>query len=85
MSLFSGQLKAPPPSDAGERIANELARLNHNLERYLSHLGIRPTATPAQAALSEVPSLYVGEAASELELALREHAQERGHEWNQTD
>lgn len=64
------------PEDSS--IRDELIRLNNNIERYLRHLGVPTPASPEQIAISAVPSLFVGEPASEIDLAIREHAELRG-------
>jgi hypothetical protein len=66
-------------------IVSELKRLNNNFERYLQFLKVPVQASEEQQKLSETPTLFVGEPLSELELALREHAEALGHEWKPTD
>ena len=60
----------------------ELRRLNDNLERYFDWVGVpRRDATE----LVGPAKLYVGEPASELEMALREHAELTGQEMKRDD
>jgi hypothetical protein len=56
-------------------ILDEFRRLNDNFERYLQHLHI-----PMDGDSVESSKLYVGEARSEFELAIEEHAKLTGRQ-----
>lgn len=66
---------APTPSDVGRQVVEQLDRLNSNFERYLSHIGAKVLPTAEEQNLVAGVSLFVGQPASELEMALREHAE----------
>lgn len=63
------------PVDAAVR---ELSRLNDNIERYLDHLHV---SKRGESIPSKSDTLYVGEPISELEMALKEHAEALGQTW----
>lgn len=55
-------------------VAKQLARLNSNIERYLDFIGV----PSADAFAAEPGRIFVGEPISELEAAIREHAELTG-------
>jgi hypothetical protein len=69
--------------DSRRHIVRELVRLNDNFERYLDHLHVPPRASKEQIAISSGSS-YVGEPISELEQAMKEHAELTGQTWPRT-
>jgi hypothetical protein len=70
-----------PPADV-TAVVTQLERLNRNLERYLAMVGAPVLADPS--ADSGPKTLYVGEPISDLDLALKEHADSLGIQWPPT-
>lgn len=59
-------------------IVAQLERLNTNFERLLRHMNVAESASPEAEAVAALQKTYIGEPASELEVALREHAKAMG-------
>lgn len=62
-------------------IVTQLERLNTNFERLLRHMNVAESASPEAEAVAALQKTYIGEPVSELEQALREHAQLAGIDW----
>lgn len=73
------------PVEIGDRFIAQMDRLNGNLERLLEHLGAPLLASPEERAMVSGTPAFAREPLNELELALKEHAELTGQQWNRGD